>query len=157
VDDREVLCLAMLQELLGCESDHAFYQWLDSNPVMRRLFLRRLSRPNWADRRAGSHPVDVCRPMMAGRRKRLGGLVQRGYCASVRRWSHGVREHLIFTPGGRIVFVLQVPGNRHDIHGLYALMKTAFRGHLHGNNAYWPRVSKRAALEACGITVTEDL
>ena len=33
-------------------------------------------------------------------------------------------------------------------------MKTAFRGHLLGDNAYWPRVSKRPALEACGITVT---
>ena len=57
VDDREVLCLAMLQELLGYESDHAFYQWLVSNPVMRRLFPRRLSRPNWADRRALLTPL----------------------------------------------------------------------------------------------------
>jgi len=57
VDDREVLCLAMLQELLGFESDHAFYQWFEFNPVMRKLFPRRLSRPNWADRRALLTPL----------------------------------------------------------------------------------------------------
>ncbi|MCM8775157.1 MAG: hypothetical protein NC930_02210 [Candidatus Omnitrophica bacterium] len=52
VDDREVLCLAVLQELFGFESDHFFYQWLENNPTMIALFPRRLSRPNWADRRA---------------------------------------------------------------------------------------------------------
>lgn len=57
VDDREVLCLAMLQEMLGYESDHGFYQWFESNPVMRTLFPRRLSRPNWADRRALLTPL----------------------------------------------------------------------------------------------------
>ena len=57
VDDREVLCLAVLQELLGYESDHAFYQWFESNAVLRRLFPRRLTRPNWADRRALLTPL----------------------------------------------------------------------------------------------------
>jgi len=57
VDDREVLCLAMLQELLGFESDHAFYSWFESQPVLRPLFPRRLSRPNWADRRALLTPL----------------------------------------------------------------------------------------------------
>lgn len=57
VDDREVLCLAVLQELLGFESDHEFYQWFDSNAVMRRLFPRRLTRPNWADRRVLLTPL----------------------------------------------------------------------------------------------------
>lgn len=57
VDDREVLCLAVLQELLGFESDHEFYQWFQSNAVMRKLFPRRLSRPNWADRRALLTPL----------------------------------------------------------------------------------------------------
>jgi hypothetical protein len=57
VDDREVLCLAVLQELLGFESDHEFYQWFESNAVLRRLFPRRLTRPNWADRRALLTPL----------------------------------------------------------------------------------------------------
>lgn len=57
VDDREILCLAVLQELLGFESDHEFYQWFESNAVLRRLFPRRLTRPNWADRRALLTPL----------------------------------------------------------------------------------------------------
>ena len=57
VDDREVLCLVVLQELLGFESDHAFYLWFAKNQVMCDLFPRRLSRPNWADRRALLTPL----------------------------------------------------------------------------------------------------
>lgn len=57
VDDREVLCLVVLQELLGFESDHGFYTWVEANPILRRLFPRRLSRPNWADRRALLTPL----------------------------------------------------------------------------------------------------
>ena len=57
VDDREILCLALLQELFGFESDHFFYQWLNSNPTMLQLFPRRLTRPNWADRRAILTPL----------------------------------------------------------------------------------------------------
>lgn len=65
-----------------------------------------------------------------------------------------MREHLVFTPGGRIAFVLQVPGNRHDVQGLYGLLKTTFRGRLLGDNAYWPKAAKREALTRKGITVT---
>lgn len=57
VDDREILCLALLEELFGFESDHFFYQWLSTNPTMIQLFPRRLSRPNWADRRAILTPL----------------------------------------------------------------------------------------------------
>lgn len=57
VDDREILCLAVLQELLGFESDHGFYTWFEANSVLQRLFPRRLSRPNWADRRALLTPL----------------------------------------------------------------------------------------------------
>jgi hypothetical protein len=56
VDDREILCLTVLQALLGFESDHEFYQWFQSNAVLRQLFPRRLTRPNWADRRATGSP-----------------------------------------------------------------------------------------------------
>ena len=47
----------------------------------------------------------------------------------------------------------QVPGNRHDVQGLYALLKSTFVGHLLGDNAYWPRAEKRERLERKGITV----
>lgn len=61
---------------------------------------------------------------------------------------------MVFTPGGRIAFVLQVPGNRHDVQGLYGLLKTTFHGHLLGDNAYWPKATRREALVRHGITVT---
>jgi hypothetical protein len=57
VDDREVLCLTLLQELLGFEADNGFYAWFENHPVMRRLFPRRLTRQNWADRRAILTPL----------------------------------------------------------------------------------------------------
>lgn len=52
VDDREILCLSILQELLGFESDNQFTYWLKHNAAMKALFPRQLSRPNFADRRA---------------------------------------------------------------------------------------------------------
>ena len=57
VDDREILCLAVLQELTGFESDHEYHLWLETNPTMNSLFPRRLSRPNFADRRALLTPL----------------------------------------------------------------------------------------------------
>lgn len=101
-----------------------------------------------------SHPVDICRPIRAGKKQRLGGLGQHGYCASLKRWFYGVREHLIFTPGGRIAVVIQIPGNRHDSQGLYTLLETSFRGHLLGDNAYWPKMDKRKELAQRGILVS---
>lgn len=57
MDDREVLCLAVVQELLGYESDHAFFLWLANNRTMQALFPRLLSRPKFADRRALLTPL----------------------------------------------------------------------------------------------------
>ena len=57
VDDREILCLAVVQELLSFASDNAFYQWFQANPVMRALFPRQLSRQNFADRRVLLTPL----------------------------------------------------------------------------------------------------
>lgn len=66
---------------------------------------------------------------------------------------HGVREHLIVTPEGMIAGLVQVPGNKHDVNGLYALLKTAFKGTLIGDSAYQPNANKRAALNQQGIRV----
>jgi hypothetical protein len=57
VDDREVLCLAVLQELLAIESDNHFHFWLEAQSVMRSLFPKQLSRQNFADRRALLTPL----------------------------------------------------------------------------------------------------
>jgi hypothetical protein len=57
VSDLEILCCAILQELMDFDSDNAFYLWFDNNPVMTDYFPRRLSRPNFADRRALLAPL----------------------------------------------------------------------------------------------------
>jgi len=57
VDDREILCLALLQEMLSFESDHAFHLWMECNPAIRANFPRRLSRQNFADRRVLLTPL----------------------------------------------------------------------------------------------------
>lgn len=57
VDDREILCLALLEEMLGFQSDNRFYLWMSANPTIKALFPRRLSRPNFADRRALLTPI----------------------------------------------------------------------------------------------------
>lgn len=57
VDDREILCLAVLQEVFGFESDNAYQLWLRSNPTMRGLFPRCVSRQNFADRRVLLAPL----------------------------------------------------------------------------------------------------
>ena len=57
IDDREVLCLALLQEIFGFESDYAYHLWLQANPLMRDLFPRMLSRQKFADRRVLLTPL----------------------------------------------------------------------------------------------------
>jgi hypothetical protein len=57
VDDREILCVAVLQEILGFESDNQFYDWFTHHPTMRKMFPRKLSRQNYADRRALLTPL----------------------------------------------------------------------------------------------------
>ena len=60
---------------------------------------------------------------------------------------------MIFTPGGRIVLVVQIPGNRHDTQGLYALLRSTFQGCLLADNGYWPRKEKREELLKKNIQV----
>ncbi len=57
------------------------------------------------------------------------------------------------TPGGGIAFIEQLAGNRHDVQGVYALLKTDFCGLLMGDTAYWPRPSERKKLAEKGIEV----
>jgi hypothetical protein len=56
-DDREALCVAVLQELLGYESDNAYFDWLAVNATMRALFPHLPSRQKCADRRALLTPL----------------------------------------------------------------------------------------------------
>jgi len=52
LDDREVLCLAVLQELLDFESDNAYFHWLENKPLIRELFPHLIKRQKFAERRA---------------------------------------------------------------------------------------------------------
>jgi hypothetical protein len=49
--------------------------------------------------------------------------------------------------------VVQIPGRRHDVNGLYALLKRSVRGLVLGDNAYSPRPKKRTQLERRGIAM----
>lgn len=49
-----------------------------------------------------------------------------------------------------------MPGNRHDVQGLYALLNTTFRGHLIGDNAYWPQERRDCELIRAGIVMTAN-
>jgi hypothetical protein len=57
MDDREVLCLAVLQELLDYESDNAYCLWLANNATIRALFPKLLTRQKFAERRALLTPL----------------------------------------------------------------------------------------------------
>jgi hypothetical protein len=50
--DREVLCLSALQEILGFESDNAFFLWLQNSPLIHSLFPMLIARQKFAERRA---------------------------------------------------------------------------------------------------------
>lgn len=52
-----------------------------------------------------------------------------------------------------LAMVLQVPGNRHDVQGLHALLHEQFRGLLLADNAYTPGKNLDAQLRAQGVTV----
>lgn len=52
LDDREVLCLSVLQELLDFESDNAYFHWLENKPFIHELFPHLIKRQKFAERRA---------------------------------------------------------------------------------------------------------
>jgi len=52
LSDREVLCLSVLQEVLGYESDNSYFNWLHNSPLIRSLFPMLIPRQKFAERRA---------------------------------------------------------------------------------------------------------
>lgn len=51
LSDREVLCLSVLQEVLGFESDNSYFLWLKNSPLIRELFPMLMERQKFAERR----------------------------------------------------------------------------------------------------------
>ena len=52
LSDREVLCLSVLQEVLGFESDNSYFLWLQNSPLIRDFFPMLIARQKFAERRA---------------------------------------------------------------------------------------------------------
>ena len=52
LSDREVLCLSVLQEVLGFESDNSYFLWLQNSPLIQSLFPMLMARQKFAERRA---------------------------------------------------------------------------------------------------------
>jgi hypothetical protein len=52
LSDCEVLCLSILQEILGFESDNSFFLWLQNSPLIHSLFPMLIARQKFAERRA---------------------------------------------------------------------------------------------------------
>lgn len=52
LSDREVLCLSVLQEILGFESDNAYFLWLQNSPLIQDFFPMLMARQKFAERRA---------------------------------------------------------------------------------------------------------
>ena len=52
LSDREVLCLSVLQEILGFESDNSYFLWLENSPLIHKLFPMLMARQKFAERRA---------------------------------------------------------------------------------------------------------
>lgn len=71
----------------------------------------------------------------------------------MRRWFHGVREHLVFTPLGMIRTIVQMPARRHDVQGLYQLLSSNLKGLLLGDNAYSPNPRMAQQLREIGVEV----
>ncbi|MCX7806426.1 MAG: hypothetical protein N3A38_14760 [Planctomycetota bacterium] len=67
LDDREVLCLAIVQELLGFDSDNSFFEWAVNNKTIRDCFPRLISRQKFAERRALLTPLiqQLCKAFCA--------------------------------------------------------------------------------------------
>ena len=90
MDDREVLCLAVLQEMLHVESDNRFFLWVANNRTMRDLFPRMLTRQKFAERRALLTPLmqQLCQAFCA-----LDGEGQPPFSSSTRTPFTSVRSY----------------------------------------------------------------
>ena len=125
LSDAELVTLAVLQALLGFDSEARFIRWaqthlgpwflyvpqrsgynkrLRRSGEMMRHVIAALARecPSWHDDvwLVDSTPVQCGRSRETQQRSDLAGWAAYGYCASHSRWFWGLRLHLITTPSG---------------------------------------------------------
>ena len=128
LSDSELVCLAVAQVLLGCNSERRWlrfassrlghlFPYLPGQPAYNRR-LRAAARPlahairhlagltpSWWDRLQllDSTPVPCGASRETVKRSELAGLANYGYCASHSRFFWGLRLHLLTTPDGAVV------------------------------------------------------
>ncbi len=128
LSDSELVCLAVAQVLLGCNSERRWlrfassrlghlFPYLPGQPAYNRR-LRAAARPlahairhlagltpSWSDRLRllDSTPVPCGASRETVKRSELGGWANYGYCASHSRFFWGLRLHLLTTPDGAVV------------------------------------------------------
>ena len=128
LSDSELVCLAVAQVLLGCNSERRWlrfassrlghlFPYLPGQPAYNRR-LRAAARPlahairhlagltpSWWDRLRllDSTPVPCGASRETVKRSELGGWANYGYCASHSRFFWGLRLHLLTTPDGAVV------------------------------------------------------
>ena len=125
LSDAELVTLAVLQALLGFDSEARFIRWAKAHlgpwfPYVpqRSGYNKRLRRsgelmrhviaalarecPSWSDDvwLVDSTPVECGRSRSTQQRSDLAGWAAYGYCASHSRWFWGLRLHLIAAPSG---------------------------------------------------------
>ena len=125
LSDADLVTLAVLQALLGFDSEARFVRWAQAHlgpwfPYVpqRSGYNKRLRRsgelmrhviaalardcPSWHDYvwLVDSTPVECGRSRSTQQRSDLAGWAAYGYCASHSRWFWGLRLHLVTTPSG---------------------------------------------------------
>ena len=136
LSDAELVTLAVLQALLGFDSEARFIRWahthlgpwflyvpqrsgynkrLRRSVEMMRHVIAALARecPSYCDDvwLVDSTPVECGRSRETQKRSDLAGWAAYGYCASHSRWFWGLRLHLITTPSGLPVACALAPAN----------------------------------------------
>ena len=127
LSDSELVCLAVAQVLLGCNSERRWlrfasgrlghlFPYLPGQPAYNRR-LRAAARPlahaihhlagltpSWWDRLRllDSTPVPCAASRETVKRSQLAGWANYGYCASHSRYFWGLRLHLLTTPDGAV-------------------------------------------------------
>jgi hypothetical protein len=128
LSDSELVCLAVAQVLLGCNSERRWlrfagarlghlFPYLPGQPAYNRRLraahelvrhaIRHLAglTPSWWDqfRLLDSTPVPCGTSRQTVKRSNLAGWANYGYCASHSRYFWGLRLHLLTTPDGTVV------------------------------------------------------
>ena len=181
LSDAELVTLAVLQALLGFDSEARFIRWARAHLVPWFPYVPQRSGYNKRLRRSGelmqhviaalardcpsfhddvwvvdSTPVECGRSRSTQQRSDLAGWAAYGYCASHSRWFWGLRLHLITTPSGLPV-AYALTGAKEDERDTCLEMieraQIARRGQILIADKGYRRAAFEAQLNAAGIAL----